>query len=62
MTLVGRTVRVVAAPIRRTGGAVRSSLPPVPLIAGRPYGRFGPAYALEYRVSPAVWIARPRQL
>jgi len=62
MRLVGRIANLVATLMRRTGRVVRPCLAPVPLVAGRPSGRFGPAYALEFRVSPNVWIVRSLHL
>lgn len=52
------TVGGFLAPVR----VARPCLAPVPLVAGRPQGRYGPAYALEFRVSPDVWIVRHLQL
>ncbi|MBM3497185.1 MAG: hypothetical protein FJX74_00815 [Armatimonadetes bacterium] len=55
MSPIGRTILAVRARLAFRRGAV-PCLAPVPLVAGRPRGRYGPAYALEFRVSPNVWI------
>jgi len=39
------------------GRAVRRAATSVP-VSGRPYGRAGRAYALQFRVSPAVGLHR----
>jgi len=43
----------VLSPAKRSG-------PQVVYVLGRPCGRPGQAYALEFRVSPNVWIAKRR--
>jgi hypothetical protein len=56
MKAVSRIERILGGLIRRAIGGARSRL--APWVAGRPFGRFGPAYALEFRVSPNVWIVK----
>lgn len=55
VALLGAIVRAVGG-LLRPACVVRLCPAPVPWVSGRPRGRYGPAYALEFRVSPNVWI------
>lgn len=52
-TKVGRKLNSVGS------AATHAREAPVPMVTRRPRSHFGPAYALEFRVSPNVWIVKP---